>query len=93
MRTVVPQLLTDGLSPRRMLAHRLCRHRLDAFVDGELAGRGGRAVAAHVDDCWSCSGELMWRRLIKASTKGLGDRGASDLALARLERWGGGLAR
>lgn len=74
-----------------LLGHRRYRRHFDAYVDGELDRRRTQSVAAHVADCWGCSGELHWRRLIKASTAGIGDRGASELALARLERWGRGL--
>lgn len=81
--------------PRSMmtLGHGRHRRRLDAYVDGELDLRRTRSVAAHVADCWGCSGELQWRRLIKASAEGIGDRGAADLALARLQRWGRGLTQ
>jgi anti-sigma factor RsiW len=74
-----------------ILGHRRHRRRLDAYVDGELDGHRTRSVAAHVADCWGCSDELHWRRLIKASTAAIGDRGAADLTLARLQRWGRGL--
>jgi anti-sigma factor RsiW len=74
-----------------LLGHHRHRLSLDAYVDGELDLRGAAAVAAHVDECWGCSGELQWRRLIKASTQGIGGRRADELALARLRRWGRGL--
>ena len=81
--------------PRSMtpFGHRRYRRRLDAYVDGELDGRRARSMAAHVADCWGCSGELHWRRLIKESTRGIGDHGARDLASARLQRWAQGLSR
>lgn len=73
------------------LGHRRYMRRLDAYVDGELEIRRAQSMTAHVADCWGCSGELYWRRLIKTSTAGIGDHGARDLASARLERWAQGL--
>ena len=89
-------MATEGRRvPRSMnpLGHRRYRRRLDAYVDGELDLRRAHLVASHVADCWGCSGELHWRRSIKASTSGIGEHGARDLASARLRRWAEGLTR
>jgi len=73
--------------------HRRHRRRLDAYVDGELDLGRAQSTASHVAGCWGCSGELQWRRLIKASVEGIGEHGARDLASARLRRWAEGLGR
>jgi anti-sigma factor RsiW len=73
--------------------HRRVRRAVDAYVDGELTRGQAAAVAAHLDECWGCSGDADTLRLVKRSLQRRATRRPSDLALARLRRWAEGLAR
>ncbi|MGH9110918.1 MAG: zf-HC2 domain-containing protein [Acidimicrobiales bacterium] len=73
--------------------HRRVRRAVDAYVDGELARGQAAAVAAHLDNCWGCSGDADTLRLMKRSLQRLAARRPSDLARARLRRWAERLAR
>jgi anti-sigma factor RsiW len=73
--------------------HRRVRRAVDAYVDGELTRGRAAAVAAHLAECWGCSGDADTLRLVKRSLQGRATRRPSDLALARMRRWAEGLAR
>jgi hypothetical protein len=67
------------------LQHRRMRRAVAAHVDGELDASGGGAVATHLRECWSCSGDAELLMLIKRSLRKRRDRDA--LAVLRLRRF------
>jgi hypothetical protein len=73
------------------LAHRRMRRAVGAYLDGEPPPPEAAAVAALLDECWSCSGDAEMRRLIKRSLHRIAAGRARDLAAARLRRWAEGL--
>ncbi|WP_149824344.1 zf-HC2 domain-containing protein [Streptomyces tailanensis] len=52
---------------RERLRHLRLRGAVGAYADGQLTGVRRTRVARHVAHCWTCSGELLVLRLIKAS--------------------------
>ena len=51
------------------LAHRWASRRLSAYLDGELAGRAGRFVAAHAARCAACAEALEGLRQAQAALR------------------------
>ncbi|MGH9177706.1 MAG: zf-HC2 domain-containing protein [Acidimicrobiales bacterium] len=74
------------------LAHRRLQRAVSAFVDGELDADAAAVVAAHLRECWECSGEADLARLMKASLRQLRDRDEDALAAMRLRRFASQLA-
>jgi anti-sigma factor RsiW len=71
------------------LAHRRMRRAVTAHVGGELDPAAAAAVAAHLRECWPCSGDAELTRMI---TRSLRNRRDSDaLAAIRLRRFATGL--
>lgn len=67
-------------------AHRRTKRLLSAYVDGELEGAASATVAAHLRDCWGCSGDVEITRMVKRSIRNLGDRDHDMLGSLRLRR-------
>ncbi|MBA2280035.1 MAG: zf-HC2 domain-containing protein, partial [Actinomycetota bacterium] len=68
-------------------AHRRTKRLLTAYVDGELDQTA--AVAAHLRECWGCSGDVAVTRMVKRSLRNLGDRDRDHdtLGALRLRRF------
>ena len=66
-------------------AHRRTKRLLSAYADGELDQAASAAVAAHLRECWGCSGDAEITRMVKRSLRNLGDRDA--LGTLRLRRF------
>jgi anti-sigma factor RsiW len=73
------------------VVHRRMRRAVGAYLDGELSPPEAAVVAAHLDECWGCSGDAEMLRLIKRSLQRLAARRPTDLVLVRLRRWADGL--
>jgi anti-sigma factor RsiW len=67
--------------------HRRYQRSLGAYLDGELDPRSAERVAAHLDECWGCSGDAQLLRSMKASLQNFARRLPPDLTSARLRRW------
>ncbi len=65
--------------------HRRTKRLLSAYVDGELDPLATRAVAAHLRECWGCSGDVEVTRTIKRSLRNLGDRDHDTLGTLLLD--------
>ena len=70
-----------------MWAHRRTKRLLSAYVDGELDRPASATVAAHLRDCWGCSGDVEITRMVKRSLRNLGDRERDALGALRLRRF------
>jgi anti-sigma factor RsiW len=70
--------------------HRRLRGAVGAYVDGELDPAATAAVAAHLWECWACSGDAEMTRMIKRSLQQR--RGRDVLATVRLRRFAARLA-
>ncbi len=70
-------------------AHRRTKRLVSAYVDGELDQAASAAVAAHLRECWGCSGDVEITRMVKRSLRNLGDRdrGRDALGTLRLRRF------
>ncbi len=68
-------------------AHRRTKRLLSAYVDGELDQAASATVAAHLRDCWGCSGDVEIIRMVKRSLRNLGDRDRDALGALRLRRF------
>ncbi|MEO7571609.1 MAG: zf-HC2 domain-containing protein [Acidimicrobiales bacterium] len=68
-----------------MWAHRRTKRLLSAYVDGELDSVASAAVAAHLRECWDCSGDVEVTRTIKRSLRNLGDRDHDTLGTLLLD--------
>jgi len=68
-------------------AHRRTKRLLSAYVDGELDQDASATVAAHLRDCWGCSGDVEITRMVKRSLRNLGDRDRDALGALRLRRF------
>ncbi len=68
-------------------AHRRTKRLLSAYADGELDQAASAAVAAHLRDCWGCSGDVEITRMVKRSLRNLGDRDHDTLGTLRLRRF------
>ena len=68
-------------------AHRRTKRVLSAYVDGELDQAASGAVAAHLRECWGCSGDVEVTRMVKRSLRKLGDRDHDTLGTLRLRRF------
>lgn len=68
-------------------AHRRIKRLVSAYVDGELDQAASGAVAAHLRECWGCSGDVEITRLVKRSLRNLGDRDHDTLGALRLRRF------
>jgi anti-sigma factor RsiW len=67
------------------LTHRRMRRAVTAYLDGELDATDAHAVAAHLRECWACSGDAEVTRMIKRSLR---NRRCDDfLAVVRLRRF------
>jgi anti-sigma factor RsiW len=66
------------------------RRAVGAYVDGELDAAATAAVAAHLHECWACSGDADVTRVIKHSLQQR--RGRDVLATVRLRRFAARLA-
>ena len=73
-------------------AHRRTKRLLSAYVDGELDPVATGAVAAHLRECWGCSGDVEVTRTIKRSLHLLGDRDHDTLGTLRLRHFAAQLA-
>lgn len=62
-----------------------------AFVDGELSAPRLLAVAAHLRECWVCSGESEAIRCVRAALRRTRSHGPVPLAVRRLTRFSHGL--
>lgn len=63
------------------------RRQVEAWVDGEVTGWAAREVAAHLEQCWGCSGDAELARLVKAALSSFGEGRPPGLADLRLRRW------
>lgn len=77
----------------RPVEHLRVRHRIGAFLDGELNGATARLVAGHLQDCWTCNDTAHDLRLIRASLTHLGRTAPPTVAAARLRRLAARLGR
>ncbi|WP_372595216.1 zf-HC2 domain-containing protein [Actinotalea sp.] len=75
-----------------LLRHRRLRRRLVPYLDGELDAGPAGEVAAHLRDCWGCSGDAETNRLIRAALRHMGADGTVSLPVVRLQRFAGRLA-
>lgn len=75
------------------LAHRRMKRALSAYVDGELDAPTSDAVAAHLRECWDCSGDAEIIRMVKRSLRTLGDRERDALGALRVRRFASQLGR
>jgi hypothetical protein len=73
--------------------HLRLRGAVGAYADGQLTGARHTRVAVHVACCWTCSGELLALRLIKASVHGHPHRAPISLAEVRIRRFADHVAR
>ncbi len=71
----------------RTWAHRRTKRLLSAYVDGELDPVAAAAVAAHLRECWGCSGDVEVTRTIKRSLRNQGDFDHDTLGTLRLRRF------
>ncbi|NUR05208.1 MAG: hypothetical protein HOY79_54515, partial [Streptomyces sp.] len=78
---------------RQKVGHMRLRGAVEAYVDGELAGRRRARVAAHVACCFSCSGYVQTLRLVKASLRRGPARAPASLTGARVHRFADRLTR
>ncbi len=60
-------------------------------MDGELDTATAATIAAHLRECWECSGDAELARLVKRSLRNLATRERDALATARLRRFAAGL--
>ncbi|MGH9137704.1 MAG: zf-HC2 domain-containing protein [Acidimicrobiales bacterium] len=67
--------------------HRRMKGALSAYVDGELDDAARVAVAAHLRECWGCSGDVELFRMVKASLRNVSGRQLDSLAAVRLRRY------
>lgn len=74
------------------IAHRRMQRAVTAFVDGELDAAAAATVAAHLQDCFDCSGDAELARMVKASLHNLADRQRDALTSMRLRRFATGLS-
>lgn len=74
-----------------MARHWLLGRLIGPYVDGELPPRERQAVAAHLRECWRCSGDADAARLIKRSLREAPQRAPASLAEARLRHYAGRL--
>ncbi len=72
--------------------HARIGNRIDAYLDGELPPDQRPAVAAHLRQCWRCSGYAGTVRLIRHSLSGLPHRAPASLTEARLRQFAARLA-
>ncbi|NUP36305.1 MAG: hypothetical protein HOY76_04590 [Streptomyces sp.] len=72
---------------REKFRHLRLRGAVGAYADRQLDRAQHTRVAAHVACCWTCSGELLALRLIKASMRGHPHRAPTSLAEARIRRF------
>ncbi len=69
------------------VAHRRLKRALSAHLDGELDAAASAVVAAHLRECWECSGDAELLRMVKRSLRNLRERQADRLATVRLYRF------
>ncbi len=73
------------------LRHVRLRAHVGAFVDGELSGPRLLAVAAHLRECWACSGDAETLRCVRAALRRHRAQAPAPLALRRLTRFAHGV--
>jgi hypothetical protein len=77
----------SGFPDVRRRTHKRLQREVTAYVDGELAPRARARVKRHLQDCWWCSIDAEFARLIKWSLSHQRHRHLTDLSAARLRRW------
>lgn len=73
------------------LRHVRLRADVGACVDGELPAPRLLAVAAHLRECWACSGDAETIRCVRAALRRHRTHAPAPLAVHRLTRFARGL--